>query len=265
MKYIELNDMKVPAVGLGTWDLRGKRCTEAVFSALDMGYRQIDTAQMYGNEEQIGDALQQTKIQREDIFLTTKIKPPSLAYNDVLDSFAVSLEKLQTDYADLLLIHWPSSKVPVSETIKAMNKLQSDKQVKHIGVSNFSIRETRETIDASETPILTNQVHYDPFRDQSELLKFCVQNNLMLTAYSPLAKGRAVKNSTLREIGKKYKKSAAQTALRWLIQQKNVSAIPKAENPEHQQENLDIFDFELSPDDMETIFKLTKTVIPGPR
>ena len=256
MKHIELIGAKIPILGLGTWNLRGRLCTEAVLSALDMGYRHIDTAQMYGNEDRIGDALQQTGTKRKDIFLTTKIKPPSLAYDKVLDSFAVSLEKLQTGYADLLLIHWPSSKVPVSETIKAMNKLQEDKQVKHIGVSNFSVRETREAMDASKTPILTNQVHYDPFRDQSGLLEFCIQNNIMLTAYSPLAKGRAAKNDKLREIGENYGKTPAQVALRWLIQQKNVSAIPKAENSDHQQENLDIFDFELSPDDMEKIFEL---------
>jgi diketogulonate reductase-like aldo/keto reductase len=211
---------------------------------------------MYANEERIGEALRQTEVPRKDIFLTTKIRPPRLDYEDVRESFAVSLDKLQTDYVDLLLIHWPSSKVPVSETIKAMNELQADKRVTYIGVSNFSVQQTREAMDASRTPIITNQVHYDPFRNQSQLLEFCIQNDIMLTAYSPLAKGRAVKNSKLREIGEKYGKTASQVTLRWLTQQNNVSAIPKAGNPDHQQENLNIFDFELSLEDMEKIFEL---------
>jgi diketogulonate reductase-like aldo/keto reductase len=261
MKYIEIREMKVPVLGLGTWDLRGQPCTDAVLSALDLGYRHVDTAQMYANEERIGEALLRTDVPREDIFLTTKIMPADLAYHDVLQSFAVSLDKLQTDYVDLLLIHWPSSDVPVSETIKAMNELQEDRRVKHIGVSNFSVRQTREAMDASRTPVCTNQVHYDPFRGQSRLLEFCIQNDIMLTAYSPLAKGRAADNSKLREIGEKYGKTAAQVTLRWLIQQHKVSAIPKAGNPDHQRENLNIFDFELSREDMERIFELQGGVV----
>jgi len=256
MEYVYIHGAEIPALGFGTWALRGNKCTRAVLSALDIGYRHLDTAQTYNNEKQVGDAVRESQIPRENIFITTKIKPPNLSYDDVLESFEISRDKLQTEYADLLLIHWPSSKVPIPESIKAMNKLQSDKKVKHIGVSNFSVNQTREAMDASKIPILTNQVHYDPFRSQSSLLEFCAENEVMLTAYTPLAKGRAAKNFQLKEIGDKYGKTPAQVSLRWLIQQKNVSAIPKAGSPEHQKENMNIFDFKLSSEDMEKIFEL---------
>jgi len=256
MEYITLHDTRIPVIGLGTWALRGKECTAAVLSALDIGYRHLDTAQMYANEESIGDALRQTDVSRDEIFITTKVKPPGLRYGDVLASVRSSLKKLKTGFVDLLLIHWPEPGVPVSETEKAMNELQSEGRVRHIGVSNFSITEIREAMEVSQTPVLTSQVHYDPFRDQNAMVEFCQENGVMLTAYSPLAKGRAADSSFLREIGEKYGKSAVQVTLRWLIQQKNVAAIPKSGNPRHQKENLDIFDFHLTREEMEKIFGL---------
>lgn len=227
-----------------------------MLSALDIGYRHLDTAHKYENEESVGEALQQSDIPREEIFLTTKVNPPKLRYGDVLDFCKTSLDKLKTDYVDLLLIHWPSLSVPISETIKAMNKLQSDKSVKYIGVSNFSIKKTQKAMEASQTPLLTNQVHYDPFRTRFSMIEFCVQNRMMLTAYSPLARGKVGKNSLLRQIGKRYNKTAAQVTLRWLVQQKNVSVIPKAGSQKHQKENFDIFDFKLTKEEMEKIFQL---------
>lgn len=256
MEFIQIHGAKIPVIGLGTWPLRGKECRDAVLSALDAGYRHLDTAQMYENEKEVGDALRKSGIPREDVFITTKISSPHLSHDDVLEFFEISREKLQIEYVDLLLIHWHSPKVPVAETIHAMNQLQSARRVNHIGVSNFSVPQTREAMEASQTPVLTNQVPYDPFHKQSGLLEFCIHNDVMLTAYSPLDKGRAVKNSLLRKIGEKYGKTAAQVILRWLIQQKNVSAIPKSGHPGRQKENLDIFDFELLPEDMEKIFGL---------
>ena len=256
MEFINMHDSQLPKLGLGTWALRGENCRDAVLSALDIGYRHIDTAQMYRNEDYIGKALQQTDVSRDEIFLTTKIMQSNLHYDNVLSSFRRSLDQLQTEYVDLLLIHWPNPGVPITETINAMNTLQSEGLVSHIGVSNFSVQQTEEAIEASDTPILTNQVRYDPFHDKENMLEFCVNTDLMLTAYSPLAKGRATKNSILSGIGDKYDKSAAQVTLRWLTQQNNVSAIPKSGDPEHQRENFEIFDFQLTPEEMEKIFEL---------
>lgn len=256
MEFVDIQKVKIQRIGLGTWSLRGKKCTGAVLSALDMGYRHIDTAQMYRNEGAIGDALTESDITRDEIFLTTKIMQSNLHHDDLLRSFQSSLEQLKTDYADLLLIHWPNPNIPIQETIDAMNELQSKDQVKYIGVSNFSIQQLENAIKASHTPIITNQVRYDPFHDKENMLEYCVKNDIMLTAYSPLAKGRAAKNSILERIGKQHNKTGAQVTLRWLIQQNNVSAIPKSENKSHQRDNIDVFDFELSLEEMERIFEL---------
>lgn len=256
MELLEIQGVQIPVLGLGTWAMRGSGCTRAILQALDLGYRHIDTAQMYGNENAVGNGLTQTSVPREEIFLTTKIYQSNLRYDNVLTSVRQSLRDLQTEYIDLLLIHWPSRSVPIPETIEAMNELQDVGAVKYIGVSNFSVAQMREAMEASETPILTNQVQYHPFKGQRSVLEFCSENDIMLTAYSPLAKGRVVRNSTLADIGAGYGKSDAQVALRWLIQQKNVSAIPKASNEEHLRENRDIFDFELSPEDIQQILDL---------
>lgn len=182
-------------------------------------------------------------------------------YGDIRrDIIEDSLARLATDI-DLLLIHGPSRTVPTSESIEAMNQLQDEGQVQHIGVSNFSVEQMQEAIDASETPILTNQIEYHPFKDQSEVLEFCIENDIMLTAYSPVAKGRVMGNDTLQEIGVRYGKTEAQVALHWLLQQENVSAIPKAASREHREENLDVFDFRLSDDEMNQVFELQGGVL----
>jgi len=253
MEHLTLQDVTVPRIGLGTWALRGRQCTETVLTALDMGYRHIDTAQMYGNEAEIGTALSDTGISREDIFLTTKILESNLRRDSVLRSVEDSLRQLRTEYVDLLLIHWPSRSVPIPETIRAMNALQENGKVKHIGVSNFSVSQTREAQEASEAPLFTNQVEYHPMENREALRRFCREHEMMLTAYSPLAKGRVNRNRTLKEIGSRHGKSAAQAALRWLIRQSNVVAIPKAASRDHLMENLDLFDFELSDEEIREI------------
>lgn len=256
MEHVKIQDITLPVIGLGTWALHGKQCTKTIQTALDLGYRHIDTAQMYGNEQAVGNALTETSISREDVFLTTKIMNANLRPGRVLESVRESLQQLQTDYLDLLLIHWPSSSVPIPDTIHAMNTLQDEGLVKHIGVSNFSVSQVKEAREASETPLLTNQVEYHPLRDQAKMVKFCYDNEMLLTAYSPLAKSRVLRNSTLSDIGRKHGKSPAQVALRWLIQQQNVIVIPKASGPAHLRENLDIFDFELLPEETKQIYGL---------
>jgi len=256
MEFIELQGMKMPVIGLGTWDLRGRECVEAVTTALDIGYRHIDTAQMYENESEIGQALTRSSIPREDIFLTTKVWPSRLHYHDVMHSLGESLKMLNTDYVDLFLIHWPNPSIPLADTFKAMNDLKDQGRVRLIGVSNFDVDLLRQAREISPTPIANVQVEYHPFLSQKFLLEYCQQNDISLTAYCPLVRGRELNNPVFEQIGKKYKKAAPQVILRWLIQQKNVVAVPKAARREHQLVNFDIFDFCLSDEEMQTISRL---------
>ena len=255
MEYIATRDVEIPALGLGTWQLRGDECRKAVERALDIGYRHIDTAQMYNNEAEVGAAIANSGVERDEVFVVTKVLQENLASDDVLESVGNSLERLGT-HIDLLLIHSPSRSVPIGETIDAMNHLQREGDVEHIGVSNFSVRQMQDAMSASATPIVTNQVEYHPLKHRHEILEFCIDNDIMLTAYSPLAKQRVIGNETLQGIGERYGKSEAQVALRWLIQQEMVSAIPKAAGRAHQQENFDVFDFELTDSEMERVFDL---------
>lgn len=255
MDTVTVQGTDIPALGFGTAPMKGATSRSAVAHAIEVGYRHIDTAQMYENEAAVGTAIEHTEVDREDLFLVTKIHRRNLAYEDVLSSVATSLDRLDT-WIDLLLIHAPSSQIPVSESIEAMNDLQTEGQVDHIGVSNFSVDQLQSAMEASATPILTNQVKYHPYHRQDALLQFCLENDVCLTAYSPLAKGRVVGDGVLQEIGERYGKTEAQVCLRWLIQQDQVVAIPKAASAEHRTENIDIFDFQLTAEEMDRIFEL---------
>ena len=260
MENVTVRGTEVPALGFGTWPLKGTDCRDAVENALAIGYRHLDTAQMYDNEAAVGNAIENAAVDRDDVFLVTKVLRGNLAHDDVLTSVEASLDRLGTAI-DLLLIHAPSRTVPIEESIEAMNQLQEMGDVRHIGVSNFSVTQLQEAIDASETPILTNQVEYHPFKSQEDILEFCIDNDIMLTAYSPVAKGRVTDNQVLKEIGDTYGKTPTQVTLRWLIQQENVSAIPKAASRDHREENFDIFDFELTAEEMARIFDLQGGVV----
>jgi diketogulonate reductase-like aldo/keto reductase len=256
MEYVTAGDVRIPALGLGTYQLRGQACTDTVHTALELGYRHVDTAEYYDNQAAIGRALEATDVPREEVFLTTKIWRTNLAYEDALRSARESVAKLGVETVDLLLIHWPSRSVPTKETVRAMNELQAEGLVHHIGVSNFSVAQLEEAVDASETPIVANQVEYHPYEAQQDLLEFCIEEDVILTAYSPLAKGRVADDEVLQRIGERYDKSAAQVALRWLVQQEQVAAIPKASSRDHLRANLDVFDFTLGDDEMERVFEL---------
>jgi diketogulonate reductase-like aldo/keto reductase len=210
---------------------------------------------MYDNERAVGQAIADADVARDDVFLVTKIRRRNLAYEDVLESVAERRDKLATDI-DLLLIHASSHTVAIDESISAMNELQNRGVVEHIGVSNFSVSQLQDAIAASDTPILTNQVEYHPFTDQATLLEFCIEHDVMLTAYSPLAEGQVVGNALLEAIGDRYGKTGPQVALRWLLQRELVSAIPKASSPAHMQENADVFDFELTDEEMAQMLDL---------
>lgn len=251
-----MNDAEMPALGLGTWQLKSKNCVKAVKTALEVGYRHIDTAQAYGNESEVGRAIKDSEVDREEIFLTTKIWRDGLNEKDLKDSVNKSLKNLGTEYVDLLLIHWPFEEMDLEAVLEEMNDLVDEGKAHNIGVSNFTPEQIEKAQELSEHRLMTDQVEYHPFLDQSEVLEKCRENRMILTAYSPLARGEVVGNKTLKEIGEKYGKSGAQIALRWLLQQEGVAAVPKATSEEHIRQNMDVFDFKLSEKEMERINQL---------
>jgi len=252
MEHIEVQGTSVPALGLGTWQLTGPTCTETVQTALELGYRHVDTAQAYDNERQVGLGIEAADVDREDVFLVTKLDGSNRDARSVRRSTRESLNELGTDYLDCLLIHWPNTPwmAPLSETIDAMNDLVDDGVVDHIGVSNFSPDRLDRAREHSEVPVLTDQVQYHPYWDQRKLLDYCRIHDVLLTAYSPLARGGVLSDPALVQVGTRYDKSSAQVALRWLVQQEGVAAIPKASSREHLEANMAIFDFELTDEEM---------------
>ena len=257
MEYVTVGGTEVPALGFGTARMdEYDEQYRAVSAALEAGYRHIDTAQIYGSEGAVGDAIEESDVAREELFLTTKLAGGNREHEAVLESTEGSLDRLGSEYVDLLLIHSSNDEVGHEETIGAMNELQEEGRVEHVGVSNFSVRQTAEAMELSETPILTNQVTYNPHVSQADLLTHCIDEGVMLTAYSPLAVGDVVGDETLASIGERYGKSAAQVALRWLIQQPMVSTIPMSSQPEHVRENVDVFDFELAGEELREVFEL---------
>ena len=256
MEYQTIKGEKVPSLGLGTWRLVGEACARAVERALGLGYRHIDTAQMYDNEKEVGRSIQNSNVDREDIFLVTKVWTSDFLYENVIRATHESLRKLHTDYVDLLLMHWPNPSVPLGETLGAMTRLQEEGSVRHVGVSNFPPSMVEEA--SQHTTIFCNQVEYHPYKAQDELLKQAREMDYLLTAYRPVARGAVLDDQTLLEIGEAYGKSPTQVALRWLIQQDYVAAIPKATSEDHLKSNFDVFDFELSDEEMKRIFELRR-------
>lgn len=256
MKSISLQGHKLPSLGFGTWKLRGDEAARAVDFAINNGYRHIDTAQVYENEDGVGEGIKKSGIARGDIFLTTKVWRDAFASDAVMQSVDESLKKLKTDYVDLLLVHWPFPETPVAKMVEDVMKAQESGKAKLIGVSNFTVAQMEEALKVSGGKVCVNQVEYHPYLSQKPVLEFIQKNKMALTAYSPIARGKAVKDTVLKEIGLKYGKNAGQVALRWLVQQDNVAAIPKSATPENIKANIDIFDFELSADDMKKIHAL---------
>ncbi|MBU0757161.1 MAG: aldo/keto reductase [Nanoarchaeota archaeon] len=259
MEFIEIEPGKrIPAIGLGTFRLAGKGCIDTVKNAISLGYRYIDTAQYYGNEKNIGQAVKESGISRKEIFLSTKIHWDNMdSKKQAYDSVIQSLADLGTDYIDILLIHWP--KGDIKETLHAMIQLQHESKTKFIGVSNFTVQLLEEALKIAPD-IAFNQIEYHPLLSQDKVIGYCKANGIRIIAYSPLAEGSKdiLNNPVLENIGKRYQKTSAQIALRWVIQQEGVIAIPKAASIEHLQENIDIFDFKLKENEMAEIFGLHK-------
>lgn len=254
MHDIEAQGAKMPAIGLGTWMMEGETCTRAVEEALALGYRHIDTAQMYGNEAEIGEAMDASDVPRDEIWLTTKVWQDYLARDQLKRVAEQSLRKLRTDSLDLLLIHWPNPEVPLDEPLGAMRELQDDGRVRFLGVSNFPAGWLRAALERA--PIFCNQVEHHVYLPQPDLERMAHDHDLVLAAYCPLARGRVLRDATLEAIGERHGKSAAQVALRWLVQRERIAAVPKASSEAHLRGNLDVLDFELSEDDLERIARL---------
>jgi diketogulonate reductase-like aldo/keto reductase len=247
MQHVTASGVDIPALGFGTarmdTDLERRRAVEA---ALGAGYRHLDTAQMYGSEGAVGDALAASDVEREDVFITTKLSGDNRGHDAVLESTRASADRLGVETIDLLLVHWPNETVPHEETLGAMNELRDDGLIRHIGVSNFSVAQTRAAIEASDAPVITNQVEYHVRHRQDDLLAFCLEEDVMLTAYSPLAVGDILDEPALEAVGEHHGVTTAQVAIRWLLQQPMVSTIPMSSSPAHIRENVDVFDFSLS-------------------
>jgi len=255
MIHVEAQGARIPALGLGTWQLSGAVAQRMIGYALAIGYRHVDTAQMYGNEAEVGAAIESSPVPRGEIWLTTKIWPDNFGADALKRAAEQSVRRLRTE-PDLLLLHWPNPSVPLAETIGALNEVKRRGLARHIGISNFNVALIREARALSEEPLVANQVEYHPFLDQQAVLEEVRANGMVLTAYSPLARGRVFRDPTIARIGERHGKNPGQVALRWLIQQDGVTAIPRSSREANVKANFEIFDFELSEAEMAEIFAL---------
>jgi diketogulonate reductase-like aldo/keto reductase len=255
MQFVEANGARIPALGLGTWDLRGRTCARVVEQALRLGYRHIDTAQMYDNEREVGEGLRASGVRRGEVFVTTKIWPSHFAPRELERSARECMARLRLSEADLLLLHWPNPNIPLSETLGALCKVKRDGLARHIGVSNFTVALVEEAVNLSSEPLVTNQIEWHPYLDQSKVVAACRRHGLSITAYSPIARGRAVKDKVMSTIGVAHGKSAGQVCLRFLVQLGAI-VIPRTSKIERLGENMAIFDFELSKAEMTEIARL---------
>jgi 2,5-diketo-D-gluconate reductase B len=246
---------QMPAIGFGTMELP-ERPAELVASALAGGYRHIDTARKYGTEKFVGEGIRASGVPRGDIFVTTKVTEENAREADFMRSVDTSLKTLGLDYVDLLLVHWPQPKVPFAETLSALAKAKRQGLTRHVGVSNFTLAMLEEAVHACSEPLVTNQIEYHCYLPQDRMLAALKRHGMILTAYCPVARGKLLDDPTVGEIAKGHGKTHAQICLRWLIQQPGVAAVPRALEERHIAENLDIFDFSLTEDEMRRLSAL---------
>jgi 2,5-diketo-D-gluconate reductase B len=254
---IDAKGARIPLLGLGTWDLRGRTCARVVEQALRLGYRHIDTAEMYDNEREVGEGLRASGVKRNDVFVTTKIWPSHFAPRELERAARDCLVRLRLSEVDLLLLHWPNPQIPLAETLGALCKVKRDGLARHIGVSNFTVPLLDEALRLSSEPLVCNQFECHPFLDQAKLIAACRENGMAVVAYSPIAKGRVRGDETLTGIGAAQKKTAAQVCLRFLVQQ-DIVVIPRTSKVERLSENAAIFDFALSKSEMTSIAALAR-------
>ena len=258
MQVVEAKGARIPLVGLGTWDLRGRTCARVVEQALRLGYRHVDTAEMYENEREVGEGIRASGVARNDVFVVTKIWPSHFKQRELLRVAKESLLRLRLADVDLLLLHWPNPKIPLSETLGALCMVKEAGLARHIGVSNFTVALLDEATRISTEPLICNQIELHPFLDQSKVRAACREFGMAVVAYSPIARGNAKNNEVLARIGEAHDKSAAQVCLRFLVQQQIV-VIPRTSKIERLTENFEIFDFELAADEMAEIATLANS------
>ncbi len=250
---IKINkNLSIPKIGLGTWQLQGEDCVNTVSTALDMGYRCIDTAQMYDNEEAVGKGIAKATLPRDQMFLVSKVWRDKLAYDDIISSTEESLRKLKVDTIDLMLIHWPNPEIPVEASLPAFDNLKKDGKIKEFGVANFTTSNLNEAQKISDD-FVCNQVEYHPFLSQRKVLNWLQDNAKFLMAYCPLARGQVLKDKTLQDIAAAAHCDVSQVALAWLIRQDGVMAIPKASSKEHLLSNLQSHEIVLSDEAIQKI------------
>ncbi|MER9064819.1 aldo/keto reductase [Mesorhizobium sp. M0698] len=257
MHNVMVNGAAIPVIGLGTWTLKGELCSELVAHALSLGYRHLDTAAYYENETAVGEGVRFSNIPRDDVFVTTKVQYTDIAPGDLERSAEESLKRLGLDTVDLLLIHWPNPEVPLAGSIKALNSVRNSGMARHIGVSNFPTGMLAEAVHLSDAPLVANQVEYHPYLDQTKVHAACRAAGMAMVAYCPLGRGGALfEDAAIGDSAKRHDKSPAQIVLRWQVQQEGLVAIPRAERKEWLAENIDLFDFELSSEEMVAISRL---------
>jgi 2,5-diketo-D-gluconate reductase B len=257
MPVVEAHGTRIPLIGLGTWELRGRACARIVEQALRLGYRHIDTAQMYDNERDVGEGVRASGVKRSEIFVTTKIWPSHFAPRDLERAARERVAQLRLGEIDLLLLHWPNPQVPLAETIPALCNVKKEGFARHIGVSNFTVALMDEAVKFATEPLVCNQIEMHPFLDQSKVIAACRRHGMAVVAYSPVARGQAKNDPVLIRIGAAHGKTASQVCLRWLIQQ-GIAVIPRTGRVERLSENFSIFDFKLSPTEMAEIGRLAR-------
>lgn len=248
---VEAHGARIPALGFGTWELTGSVARRTTGAALEAGYRHVDTARIYDNESEVGRALEEADVDRSEVFLTTKIWPDDYRPGDFRAAVRESLERLRTDRVDLLLLHWPRFEgTSLEATVGELCRARHEGRARHVGVCNFNRELLERAWDAASVPLAVHQAEYHPYLDQDAVLSATRQREMAFTAYCPVAHGEVAGDEILASIGASHGKSAVQVALRWLVQQEGVSAIPRTSDPEHLRENLAIFDFELTEEEM---------------
>ena len=255
---VNANGAEIPAIGFGTWRVKGREGVRAVREALDAGYRHIDTASMYDNETEVGEAIRACGIPRQEIFVTTKVWPTDVAEGRLLRSAEASLKRLRLDQVDLLLIHWPSREIPLPEQVRALCKAKRNGLARHVGVSNFSPRYVEAAVRHADEPLVTNQIEHHPYVDQSATFEVCRKHGLSVSSYAPIGRGAVLSDPTIVEIARAKGKTPAQIVLRWHVQQPMNVAIPKSADPGRLRENLAVFDFTLAPEEMHRVSGLAK-------
>jgi len=258
MQVVQAHGARIPVIGLGTMTLKDDVCVQAVKTALQVGYRHIDTAAFYGNEKENGEGLRQSGVKREDVLITTKVRENNLLPENFNKSLDQSLANLQLPYVDLLLIHWNNKDIPFKISIGALCQAKKDGRAKHVGVANFTTTMLDEAWAVTTEPLVCNQIEMHPFINQDKVLAACKKHGMAVVAYCPIARGKVPGADALERIGKAHGKSAAQVSLRYLVQM-GVSSIPRTATPAHLKQNLEVFDFQLSDAEMAELKKLNAT------